>query len=252
MRNVFIQKGSDGEILNPNLFAAFEGFSKKNYDIHFFTILPDTTDRDDIVCGGIGTVRSAWRYMNVALPPELDYPAELTSYLGRKIWAGTLGEVRKNLFSDQPLPYFVKPKLTHKLFTGKVLFSPRCLNETTQHDAEVAVWISEPVQFVSEYRMFVLRGVIHGCKNYYGSFEVLPDFDLVRAAIAAYTSSPVAYSIDFGVTQDGRTLLVEVNDGFALGNYGLDPFRYAQFIEARWDEVTGSTYLRDALGQEGA
>ncbi len=29
------------------------------------------------------------------------------------------------------------------------------------------------------------------------------------------------FSMDFGLTDDGRTLLIEVNDGYSIGCYGL-------------------------------
>lgn len=45
--------------------------------------------------------------------------------------------------------------------------------------------------------------------------------------------------MDWGVTEDGRTLLVEVNDGFALGNYGVRLFEYTAMIEARWRQLMG-------------
>ena len=48
--------------------------------------------------------------------------------------------------------------------------------------------------------------------------------------------------MDWGVTSQGDTQLVEVNDGFALGNYGLSGGVYTAMIEARWRELMG---LRD-------
>lgn len=46
-----------------------------------------------------------------------------------------------------------------------------------------------------------------------------------------------AYGIDFGVLADGDTALIELNDGFSLGSYGLDPAVYADLILARWTEL---------------
>lgn len=40
-------------------------------------------------------------------------------------------------------------------------------------------------------------------------------------------------------TDDGRTLLVEVNDGYALGCYGLQHNLYAKLLAARWAELVG-------------
>lgn len=42
------------------------------------------------------------------------------------------------------------------------------------------------------------------------------------------------------VTDDGRTLLIEVNDGYALGCYGLFYIDYAKLLSARWAELTGT------------
>lgn len=36
----------------------------------------------------------------------------------------------------------------------------------------------------------------------------------------------------------GRTLLIEVNDGYALGCYGLFYLDYAKLLSARWAELT--------------
>jgi hypothetical protein len=62
---------------------------------------------------------------------------------------------------------------------------------------------------------------------------------VIRATLGAYQNAPAGYSADFGVTDDGRTLLVEVNDGYALGNGGLVANLYAELLKARWEEITG-------------
>ena len=46
------------------------------------------------------------------------------------------------------------------------------------------------------------------------------------------------YGINFGVTSKGETLLVEVNEGYALGCYGLLPDLYVKMIITRWAELT--------------
>lgn len=42
------------------------------------------------------------------------------------------------------------------------------------------------------------------------------------------------------MTDDGRTLLIEVNDGYSLGCYGLFYIDYAKLLAARWAELTGT------------
>jgi hypothetical protein len=59
-----------------------------------------------------------------------------------------------------------------------------------------------------------------------------------REAIKAFQSGPRAYSLDFGVLRTGETCLVEVNDAYALGHYGLQSVLYARMIDARWEELT--------------
>ena len=51
---------------------------------------------------------------------------------------------------------------------------------------------------------------------------------------------PITYSIDVGVIDTGTSLetaIVELNDGFALGNYGLIPRRYAEISRDRGYEI---------------
>jgi hypothetical protein len=39
--------------------------------------------------------------------------------------------------------------------------------------------------------------------------------------------------MDWGVTSDGKTVLIEVNDVYALGCYGLDRLLYASMLRDR-------------------
>jgi ATP-grasp domain, R2K clade family 3 len=67
-----------------------------------------------------------------------------------------------------------------------------------------------------------------------------PDTTVIEAAVAQYTAAPAGYAIDFGLTHDGRTLLVEVNDGDAIGAYDLFYIDYAKLLSARSAEMTGT------------
>jgi hypothetical protein len=55
------------------------------------------------------------------------------------------------------------------------------------------------------------------------------DFDarVIEEAVDAYDGAPAGYGMDFGVTEDGRTPLVEVSAGYALGTYGFEYHAYA-------------------------
>lgn len=64
---------------------------------------------------------------------------------------------------------------------------------------------------------------------------------MVEAALAAYLpAAPAAFALDVGCTRAGATLVVEINDGYALGAYGLTPLAYAKFLSARWAQLSGT------------
>ena len=68
----------------------------------------------------------------------------------------------------------------------------------------------------------------------------MPDPGVIKRAVRDYKTAPAGYSLDFGVTDTDKTLLIEVNDGYALGSYGLFHVDYAKLLAARWAELTGT------------
>ena len=75
-----------------------------------------------------------------------------------------------------------------------------------------------------------------------------PDQGQIERMVDQYTVSgeaPAGYALDAGVLGDGRTALVEINDGYALGFYGrLTPERaqaYLSLLTARFRNVLGRT-----------
>lgn len=100
------------------------------------------------------------------------------------------------------------------------------------------VWTSAPINFVSEYRTFILHNQILDCRRYKGDWSKAPNKAVVESAVEMMAKvAPAAYCLDFGVTDIGQTLLVEANDGFAMGPYGLAPPHYACMIAARWRQM---------------
>jgi hypothetical protein len=186
------------------------------------------------VSGWIGDIHAALNKMGKPIPENIDYPDALQEFLGRKIWRGTLEEVRSSI---QPL--FVKP-VEHKAFTGFVWHNDQESRSrvVTQHD-NAPVIIAEPVQLVAEYRSFVLYHKVIDCRLYKGDWSKAPNRDIVESAVKKMgKKAPNAYCLDWGVLQDGRTVLVEMNEGYAFGHYGLNPISYARMLSARWFEMT--------------
>jgi len=188
-----------------------------------------------LVSGYIGDIKTAIHKLGLPQPEPLDYPDELKPFYGRNIWKGTLDDTRKWPLSRGPV--FVKP-VEQKLFTGFVWHGTGKNRLTVATiDDDTSVFMSEVVEFIAEFRCYILDGKILDVKRYKGSYSVGPAQNIVEGAVAAF-KGPRAFAIDFGVTADGKTLVVEVNDGFALGNYGLHAIGYARMLEARWEELT--------------
>lgn len=187
------------------------------------------------VAGYIGDVFRGLKKLGRPIPEPIDYPEPLIDFLGRRIWSGTLDDVTRS-----PQRVFVKPK-EQKAFTGFVWGNDHVSRmRVVSHHGHTPVWISEPLVIVSEYRSFILNGEILGCRIYKGDWSKAPARSVVESAVAAMLpTAPVAFCLDWGVTDEGRTILVEANDSFAFGPYGLHPGYVAHMLSARWFELCG-------------
>ena len=221
-----------------NAYAALTGFEQLGCEVRFF----DTQDElrtqlgaGDLVVGYISNAVYAFAQLGLPAPPAVDFPIELAAFYGRRIWRGVLSSV-----ADHPetWPVFVK-STAQKGFTGRVVRSARDLQGTAFQNYDRPVICADVVDFVSEWRGFVRHGQLYDLRGYGGRWDVFPDPAVVRAALAAWATKPDGCSIDFVVTHDGRTLVVECNDGYALGHYGLNSLKYAKLISARWHEIMG-------------
>lgn len=191
--------------------------------------------REDIVVGYVGTVRDRLFQLGVTTP-EIDYPEELRKYLGREIWKSNI-----NTISNNPAlwPVFVK-SVEDKRITGKVIASIGDLVGCGEAGCNAEVYCCEPVEFVAEWRVFLRYGEILDVRPYKGDWRAHYDYRVIESCISDYVSAPAGCSVDFGLSRDGRTLLIEVNDGYSLGCYGLNKYSYAKLLSARWAELTGT------------
>lgn len=98
------------------------------------------------------------------------------------------------------------------------------------------MWESSLVQFLAEFRVYVLKEKIQGVFFYNGDPLLQPCVKTIQEMVSLYKEAPRAYSLDVGIC-DGKTLLVEVNDSIALGNYGISPKIQALMLWERWKEI---------------
>jgi hypothetical protein len=202
--------------------------------------------------GSVEFVKSYMTATGIQHPAPMSYPASLDGFLGRKIDLMPLHRVRGDVF--------IKPRDT-KLFNGFVWRQGLRDSEQSDHeleqleliralDPDTLVWAAEPIRFQSEWRYYVTRGQIVGESRYDadGDEEApVPNRSIVEAAIDTWLKSgedgdPDGFGIDFAVDSEGRTILVEVNDGWSLGYYGegLLPRDYLTLLWARWVQIAKS------------
>jgi len=193
--------------------------------------------KQDILIGSVEATNMFFDALDVDAPTYIGYPEELNEFYGRKIYKTTFGERPKEY------PYFLKPANDIKLFTGSLVENDGHIDIIKNWMANrpiedsLEMYISEPIDFVSEYRCFVLEQNLVGMKHYQGDFTVFPNVDVVNQIMNTYSNCPVAYTIDVGVTSTGETCIVELNDFWAIGSYGLDGNTYVIMLIRRFHEI---------------
>jgi hypothetical protein len=241
----WIMVGSDGVPTTRNMYDLREGFKELGEDIKTYTaadILFDTipVSEDDIVVGHIDQCRNAVRKICGSVPDDFDYPSRLVPFMRRKFWKETLKDFYIRLTRDDYIPLFIK-SVKQKQITGFVCrtYSDYVENCTGLPD-DTELYVSEPVDFISEFRVYIHRHDIVNCFRYKGSPWYAPRHDTVLEMLISVKNDkmPIAYSIDVGILKDTKeTVLVECNDGFALGNYGVYARKYAEMHRDRWYQM---------------
>lgn len=244
---VYIERNPE-EPMWEHCHAAWQGFKWDGYEVRFFYPLGEPSGYSvgwetayGIPVGPnvpvVGSVESTRNFLLGAFgqaPAPLNVPDELLPYAGRAIERTTLGEALRG-----DMPVFIKPADTCKLFTGGVVTHPvtaqLCFGDLPQ---ETPVLRSPALDLVSEYRLFINRDrEIASMRHYSGDPFVRPSKLWVNKMIDAYTQAPRCYSLDVGITATGKTVVVECNDMWALGTYGMDPVAYSRMLAQRWHEM---------------
>lgn len=235
--SIYVQS-KNGIPIDQDHFNAYLGFKEMGAEIVFFETYEElsTSKKEDVVVGYIGTTKVRLHDFGKTID-DMDYPDSLRNYLGRRIWKSTINTVNSN--SDL-WPVFVKP-INNKMFKGRVIRGTKDLVGCGSCYEDYPVYCSEIKEFISEFRVFVRYGQILDVRRYGGRWDVSCSRQTVEACVKDFKEAPNAYALDFGVTEDPKTILIEVNNTCSIGSYGLEPVLYAKFLSARWAELTGTT-----------
>lgn len=229
-----------------SFYRAWDGFRKRGVRCELFE--PQQLEsgalplaRDTLVAGGVPVVESALAKLGVAVPVADNLPASLAKYRGRKVWSSTWGNLRSEYRTRAPAePLWVKPLKRNKGFPSVAVYDRDDMPAADRIPDGHEVLVSEYVTFVSEWRCFVRGGQVLDLCRYQGDVFRYPDPAVIKAALADFApTAPAGYGIDFGVLTTGRTVLVEVNEGYSLNPYGLEAMEYAELLEARWAQLAG-------------
>lgn len=239
------------------------GFTIVPFDGTFLDEFIERTsfDENDIIVGSVEATKAFWGAIGIESPKYIGYPKSLDSFYGRKINRAKFGEIKID-----DLPIFIKPANGVKEFTGFVLEKGSTLHNIGMYYSNVNpntdVYTSEPINIVSEYRCFIHKNELVGIKHYAGDFTKFPDvFTIMSMMQKYYDESPVSYTLDVGVVSEtvtsrylhqlddcctvGRsktntsfkTVLIEINDFWAIGGYGLDGKTYVRMLIDRFQQI---------------
>lgn len=239
---VFVES-ENGIPSNEAFYKAWEGFRKRRFDCELFEAKQIgnsiSLSRQTLVAGGLRVVEAAMNVIGMTVPEADNLPERLRAYRGRKIESSTWGELRAKYAESGPRqPLFVKPLSRNKAFPSIALYNSDDLVSLGHLPDTHEVLVAEYVLFRSEWRCFVCRGQVIEISHYQGEMFCYPDASVIQNAIDDFGSdAPAGYAIDFGVLDDGRTVLVEVNPGYSLGSYGMNSVEYSELLEARWLEL---------------
>lgn len=232
--NIHIHKPL-GEFPDDWSYAAYKGFKDKGFKVVDFEEIEEVpANKQSLVVACIEETIKFFERLKVEVPDPLNIPYSIKDFAKRKIEIKTLGEFKK----ETELPIFVKPYSKLKEIPAGVITKKSSRELLFQgFNEETLVMTSNVIEMVTEYRCFVLKGELVGVKYYIGDFEKFIDCNIVKDAIKQYTDAPIAYTIDFALTDKNETVLIECNDAWAIGNYGLDGSVYSKMLYERWVEM---------------
>lgn len=195
----------------------------------------------DLVVGSVEALTSAFSALGYSIPKSNYYPECLQKFLHRNVWRGSVSEVRGLILAERPI--FAK-SLDWKKLTGKVFDPISGWNELEPLDGNMQLWLSDPVTFLSEYRVYVRDFQVIASTWYWGDDSVDIDMSVIENAISVLKddkNAPCAFAIDWGRLSTGQVALIEMNDGWSIGAYsGISSKEYFDFLTSRWREISNA------------
>jgi hypothetical protein len=199
----------------------------------------DSLIRTNLFVGSVEFMREVFKRIgldDVRLPMNSDREHEII----------TLGEAHERVAKGEKI--FIKP-IEIKLFTGLVLDGMIYASlANLPQDTKVMAYKPFDKKILSEWRIYVHNKKIVDARNYSGDFMIIPIKSWLDKKITSLDNFPCAYTIDVGLlesngfdfedsTYNVEPILIEFNDLWALGNYGMPNDLYLQLLQDRYFEI---------------
>jgi len=125
-----------------------------------------------------------------------------------------------------------------KVISGLV-YDTMTLSNLDKYPQDTEIYVSLPFKnkIITEWRCYVRNKTIIDARNYSGDFSVTPDFNYAENIVANNKDYPSAYTIDIALMDNGKTEVIEYNDMWAIGNYGIDNTDYYKLLRERYFEI---------------
>jgi hypothetical protein len=239
----------NGYPVNMDIQNAIDGLEYLDYDVVSFELKDVLAGNMDVraklspFIGSIDCMTHLFKNIN-KYPEPIDFPKSIidSGLLNRDIKIMTLQEAIeffkfRSKYYQTNIPIFIKPVQT-KLFDGILISKEEHLNYFNRVDTNINVLVCEKIDILSEHRAYIHNGKMVYCCNYSGDFRINPDYNYIDSLIKQYDKQPIAYTIDVAVLKDGSNTVIEFNDFWAIGSYGLYCLDYAQMLLDRYFEIT--------------
>lgn len=154
----------------------------------------------------------------INVPKELSFQIP---FMKRKGWEMEKKEIPIGIHAEK---LFIKSATKYKGYTDII--------KSLENVPDDYYFVTEAIEIESEWRVFVHRGEMVGLQNYSGDFASFPDVSQIKYMIEAYKSSPVSYTLDVGINNEG-TFIIEVHPFVSCGLYGFSDYKILpnMFIE---------------------
>lgn len=233
---IYIQ--SDSDRIRPHHFdcaSAMYGAIETGQDYRLTTYAEvasgmfDSLLRNNLFVGSVEFMRLVYYRMGI---DDVRLPANSN----REHYTSSLGEIKRQTKLGKKA--FIKP-YDIKLFTGFVIDQMQHSSiQDIPDDTQIMVYDVFKYPIESEWRCYVHYNKVKYVGNYSGDLYVNINGAYLESVIKENSSNfPCAYTIDIGILTNGENVVVEFNDMWAIGNYGVPNDLYLRMLKDRYFQV---------------